>query len=561
MNKIIYFTLINLFICLHLQAQKPKKIFNYLLENNLNLAIEEYEKIQVDKEYDEDDKKLFEIANCLFLINKSYTKYNPILSINYFNRIKNDLNTSTKQEQIFKFLAKHDFTFEKISAQIHAEIYQEAKNLNIVESYSNALEVCSDIYRMELLQLKEEAFFQRTLKEQTISSCKIFLLNYANSKHKTEIEYLLERMLLNTAKRNQSLVDLNSFISEYPSSKLKQEAIDYRDSIVLLNVPNDYKAMSAYIKEYPNSKFNKEVLNKLPDLLYNECVKLNTIESLQKFLITYPSDSRNVSLQETLKELVYNESVQLNTVESLQKFITDYPNDLRIVTIKEKLKELVYNESIQLNTIESLQYFSSNYPTDYRISIINEKIKQIRILKGLIGEHKLTSISGEFGANGMIDIYKENGKWISISSSISAGMRQPNESKLSNEMISKLESLKIIINSDLLISVFCDNKEYFRTKLQVDGLSSYLENIEGDKYYSEWANLTNMYKKTYTSTFTDEYFYLYLKEKSNDFNNIFIGEDEVINLNNIVVKYNTKTNEFLITLHQFDYSEYIYFFK
>jgi len=409
--------------------------------------------------------------------------------------------------------------------------------------------------------LKEEAFFQRTLKERTISSCKTFLLNYANSKHKTEIEYLLERILLNTAKKNQSLVDLNSFISEYPSSKLKQEAIDCRDSIALLKVPNDYKLMTAYIKEYPNSKFNKEVLNKLPDLLYNECVKLNTIESIQKYLKTYPNDSRNISMQETLKELVYNESVQLNTVESLQKFITDYPNDLRNVTIREKLKELVYNESIQLNTIESLQYFLSNYPNDYRISIINEKIKQVRILKGLIGEHKLISISGSVSANGMIDIYKKNGKWISISSSISAGMRQLNDSKLSNEIIKKLESLKIIINPDLLISVFCDNKESFSTKLQVDGLSSYLENIDTENNYSELTELKNRYKKNYTSTFVDDYIYLYIKEKSNELNKVFIGDDNLIDLNYIVIRYNTKTNAFEMSIHEALYAEYIYNFK
>lgn len=534
MNKIIYFTLINLFICLHLQAQKPKKIFNYLLENNLNLAIEEYEKIQADKEYDDDDKKLFEIANCLFLINKSYTKYNPILSINYFNRIKNDLNTSTKQEQIFKFLAKHDFTFEKISDQIHAEIYQEAKNLNTVESYSNALEVCSVIYRMELLQLKEEAFFQRTLKEQTISSCKTFLLNYANSNHKTEIEYLLERMLLNTAKRNQSLVDLNSFISEYPSSKLKQEAIDYRDSIVLLNVPNDYKAMSAYIKEYPNSKFNKEVLNKLPDLLYNECVKLNTIESCRMF-------------------------------------INEYPDDIRVSEINILLSDKLFFECIKLNTTASLEQFVKEFPNNTKTYIAKDKLKQKNILSKLIGEHSLISVSksnllrGFDGANLFFNYWLNNEKWNTkfyrYDGDNNDWIQKECYVKLNNEILNKLKTLKILISNDLEISILCNEKEYFKTSMQADGLSYYLRKITNENNVTFLLEFQNIDNKSYTTTFIDEYFYFYIddKVKSGLFSKINV--DEFLEPTTVILKYNTNLNQFELCLYQDWYAELKYIFK
>jgi hypothetical protein len=90
-------------------AQKPRKIFSYLQENNLNLALEEYAKIKTDKVYDADKKLLFEIANCIFLIDKTYSNYNPIESINHFNRIYFDgmiIYAIEDKDEIIKFLSK-----------------------------------------------------------------------------------------------------------------------------------------------------------------------------------------------------------------------------------------------------------------------------------------------------------------------------------------------------------------------------------------------------------------------------------------------------------------------
>ncbi len=86
--KIINITIFTILISsIDCYAQKPRKIFSYLQENNLNLALEEYAKIKTNKAYDTDEKILFEIADCIFLINKSNTNYNPIQSINYYNNI------------------------------------------------------------------------------------------------------------------------------------------------------------------------------------------------------------------------------------------------------------------------------------------------------------------------------------------------------------------------------------------------------------------------------------------------------------------------------------------
>ena len=114
-------------LCLNLNAQKPKKIFNYLQENQLTLAVEEYNKISSDKDYDNDDKVLFTYANCLFQIDTNYQKYNPTQAIKEFNGI----NVSSEyKESIYNFFGKYSLSPEVINQKIINEIYKEAIKLN-----------------------------------------------------------------------------------------------------------------------------------------------------------------------------------------------------------------------------------------------------------------------------------------------------------------------------------------------------------------------------------------------------------------------------------------------
>ena len=325
--KIIYVTIFTVLISsIDCYAQKPRKIFSHIQENNLNLALEEYAKIKSDKVYDADEKILFEIADCIFLINKSYPKYNPIESINHFNRIYFDgfiIYAIEDKDAIIKFLSKYDLTLEYISSNIYIEIVNEAKKINTVKSYDKALEVCSDKYRFELAQLKEEAFYKQTINERTIGAYKTFILNYSNSKHVSEIQVLLERKVLDNAKSNQSVADLNTFIIEYATSNLKQEATDFRDSIVLSKVLNTYDSMLAFTKEYPNSKYLKGVESKLPDLLYNEAVLANTFESLSRFIKEFPQDARIINVNKKISELPFTE-ISINKILSNHNYTTNY---------------------------------------------------------------------------------------------------------------------------------------------------------------------------------------------------------------------------------------------
>jgi hypothetical protein len=343
--KLIYITIFTILISsIDCYAQKPRKIFSHIQENNLNLALEEYAKIKSDKVYDTDEKILFEIADCIFLINKSYPKYNPILSIKYFNNIYNNLdnyfNTPKSKKEIHKFLAKYDLTFDTIANRIHSEIAFEAKKINTVESYDKALEVCSDKFRFELKQLKEEAFYKQTINERTIGAYKTFILTYSNSKHVSEIQVLLERKVLDNAKSNQSVDDLNTFIVEYATSNLKQEATDFRDSIVLSKVPNTYDAMLAFTKEYTNSIYTNNVKLKLGDLLFERIEKNNEIIDCQLFMKEYANHVMYNEIKNklhTMDSLIYKDAIDSNTYFTLKNYLDKFPNGVYRDTITNVL--------------------------------------------------------------------------------------------------------------------------------------------------------------------------------------------------------------------------------
>jgi hypothetical protein len=138
MNKNLLLFLIGIIISLGSFAQKPKKIFSFLQEGKLQEAMEEYNLISSEKKYNNEDKVLFEISNCLLMIVPNSSKYNPIQSIKNFNNL---VILNEEKEGVITFLKKYELDLLKISERIHSEIVNEAKKNNTELGYKNAIEV------------------------------------------------------------------------------------------------------------------------------------------------------------------------------------------------------------------------------------------------------------------------------------------------------------------------------------------------------------------------------------------------------------------------------------
>ncbi len=365
-NSIILLALFVLF-SFQILAQKPRKIFNYLQENQLTLAFEEYNKISSDKEYDKDDKVLFSYANCLFQIDTSYQKYNPTQAIKEFN----GTNISSEYRQsIYKFLGKYTLSPEVINQKIINELYKEAIKLNTVESYTNALNYYSQEHNDNVVKLLEIASYNRVKSNKVISQLKLFITKYPESIYKTEIQNLLERETLNNYQSINNIDSLNQFITQFNSSVYKPEAIDFRDSLVLSNLTENYDSLLAFTKKYPESKFKKEVESRLPDLLYKEVESSEySIELCEKFINTFRDDNR-VSV---IDSITFFKAAQKDATIDYRNYIKLFNNGnyLSIANIKIENKILSLDKINKCFNLDSLiDYSFCDNIVDFEVEVI-----------------------------------------------------------------------------------------------------------------------------------------------------------------------------------------------
>ena len=163
------------------------------------------------------------------------------------------------------------------------------------------------------------------------------------------------------------------------------------------------------------------------------------------------------------------------------------------------------------------------------------------ILSESIGEHKLISISSFMGVNSMEDHYIENGKWIVSGSSNSGGMREAFNTDLSDDVLSKLKSMSIIISNDLTLSLSCNGMTFFSTPFKEDGMSYFLNKAPSE--YSSYMSET----LTENNTIIDEYLYLYAKDNCEESELSFINIAE-ISVDAVVIKYDFKIKQFEMVL-------------
>lgn len=176
------------------------------------------------------------------------------------------------------------------------------------------------------------------------------------------------------------------------------------------------------------------------------------------------------------------------------------------------------------------------------INIPEEEVSQKKsTLNKLVGEHKLSSISGLMGVNTLNDYYIENGEWIASGSTNSGGRREGYDIDLSKADLNKLKTMKIVVSEDLSLSLFCNDKEFFRTPFQEDGMSYFLKKSPKNYETSKFKNLNS------TSTFIDDYLYLYAKDEVLESDISFV---DILQLgaDAVVLKYNFKADELELIL-------------
>ncbi|MFH6935763.1 hypothetical protein [Flavobacterium sp. FlaQc-30] len=149
------------------------------------------------------------------------------------------------------------------------------------------------------------------------------------SQNNNEISEIDESTQFKTAMDAMTIDSMDNFIKLYPESKLKEKAVEIRDSLALPEKGASYYKFSAYVSKYPNSRYSPSIVEKLPDLL-----------------------DRDVRFQDSYQ----------STIAILKHFVTLYPNAPNIKKIKRNL-ELYYARSLSYKfNIEEYKEFRKLFP-------------------------------------------------------------------------------------------------------------------------------------------------------------------------------------------------------
>jgi hypothetical protein len=193
-------------------------------------------------------------------------------------------------------------------------------------------------------------------------------------------------------------------------------------------------------------------------------------------------------------------------------------------------------------------------PTSVQVDTVitpdeSEKIKPIdlvarkkELLYGLIGEHNLESISAFRGANTLENYSQENGKWKGRASALMMGMREGYDLPISKSDLSKLNSMKLVVGSDLFVYLSCNNRKFFETNYKENGMSYSIIKKPDLIYSSEFPK-----ELSDKSLFINEYLYLFakgdLKPSEVDYMDINKTEGDMA-----LLKYNLKEKQFELRL-------------
>ena len=200
------------------------------------------------------------------------------------------------------------------------------------------------------------------------------MLNYPLSRYKTEIQILLERLILNNYKSINNIDSLNQFIAKFDSSEYKKEAIDFRDSLVLSKVPENYDSMLDFTEKYPDSKFKKEVENRLPDILYTEVQKSGYDFKLSKKFINIFSGDNRISI---IDSIIFYKAVNKDAIIDYKNYIQLFSAGKYVSNAKNKIESKILsldkiNKCFNLDSL--INYAFCENILDFELEYINRFI-------------------------------------------------------------------------------------------------------------------------------------------------------------------------------------------
>jgi outer membrane protein assembly factor BamD (BamD/ComL family) len=149
------------------------------------------------------------------------------------------------------------------------------------------------------------------------------------SQNSDETSQINEDKEFESAMNSMTAEAMDHFIVLHSESKLKQKAVQIRDSLALPEEGASYYKFSEYVSKYPNSRYSPSIIKKLPDMLDRD-VRFqdsfqSTIEILKHFVTLYPT-APNIKMVKRDLELYYARSLSYKfNIEEYKEFRRLFP--------------------------------------------------------------------------------------------------------------------------------------------------------------------------------------------------------------------------------------------
>ncbi len=246
----------------------------------------------------------------------------------------------------------------------------------------------SRINKLAKLQITASYFDQigdsiivKSLKELRANPSEESCIEYLNTYTsiplalRLSVEKLQHEIALRQADSTQTLANYQQFIDRYPLAEQYATAVDKRDSLrfIAAKQSNQLQTLQEFITTFPLSKYRKEAMELRQVWLADQIV-----EKRNQTLETKDEIKRNVKSADEKRELaLYTEAG--SDVTKLTNFIDKYPLSPLATIARNTIIDLAWENALRIRTSNSFKSFLSQYPHSIYAQVAKEELDHLQV--------------------------------------------------------------------------------------------------------------------------------------------------------------------------------------
>jgi hypothetical protein len=369
LKRLLFFISITFIMVVNAQQKTLKRAFAALEKENYKLLSYELRKFEGDNGdlflkigfYEPD--LLIQNTTDLFLF--SYLKSQLLFSNSEYKNIDLSFNNFLVAKKERQFLIDVDQNYYNKLCPVYRFCATD------FESFENKI---------------ESILVHNYMKDSSLVQYESFLQKFPTSKNYTYVSLLRENYLINQAFSNE---DINSLLickrlfplsSRMSEINLKIENIEIDKALLSKNE----QAIQKCIDLYPRSSRLKELESQLENTLIDKAIRSRNFKQLKECFQKFPTNARINEINKHIENIYIDSALLSNNVQLLEECLLNYSLSPRSNEIREKIEYLEIDTAIKLKNINTLNSLLVKYPGSKRIPDINKGIENYYIDDAII---------------------------------------------------------------------------------------------------------------------------------------------------------------------------------